>query len=315
MDEHFHESKKLSKEKMRQLIKRSDHPALLRFVLMYILFIGACICVILSWNRSWIELILSEFFLAIMCCSTFAALHETGHNTAFKNTSLNKIAALLAGVAHVYTPTMFRELHFTHHRYTHVPGMDPEISIGCKPVPTVVRNLPFYFAWLTGLPLFLFKIGMLINGAIGMPEPVRKLVYPFVRPSVRLALAAESIFILGVYGFIAYLAINYNPGFWGILIGQVVGHCVLATYVTPEHNGLPHEGDIFAKTRSMRTSKAVKLLMWNMPYHAEHHAYPAVPFHALPLVHEELKDEIINKDLRYPQFHLKVLKGEFRNAD
>ena len=25
-------------------------------------------------------------------------------------------------------------------------------------------------------------------------------------------------------------------------------------------------------------------LAWNMPYHAEHHAFPAVPFHNLPAV-------------------------------
>jgi fatty acid desaturase len=30
--------------------------------------------------------------------------------------------------------------------------------------------------------------------------------------------------------------------------------------------------------------------MWNMPFHAEHHLYVSIPFHALPHVHEQLKE-------------------------
>jgi fatty acid desaturase len=29
-----------------------------------------------------------------------------------------------------------------------------------------------------------------------------------------------------------------------------------------------------------------------MPYHAEHHAYPALPFHALPAAHDLLNDRV-----------------------
>jgi len=312
MDESFHQTQKLSKEKMRELIKRSDNPALFRFVVMYILFLGTAAWVVFSWERTWWEIILSQLSFGIICCSTFAALHETAHNTAFKTTSLNTIAAIFAGIAHMYASVMFRELHFTHHRFTHIPGKDPEISFAGKPTPSIVRNLPFYFSWLTGFPLLLFKIGMLFSGAIGMPEPLRKKLYPFVRPDVRAKLMIESLMILAIYSGVILLAIYVHAGFWGILTGQVVGHCILASYLTPEHNGLTHEGNIFEKTRSMKTNSAVKLLMWNMPYHAEHHAYPAVPFHLLLSVHSELKEEIINKDLGYPEFHLKVLGRKFK---
>lgn len=33
-----------------------------------------------------------------------------------------------------------------------------------------------------------------------------------------------------------------------------------------------------------------------MPYHAEHHAFPAVPFHALPALHEWVRARIANLD-------------------
>jgi fatty acid desaturase len=311
MDEHFHSTPKISKPRMRELIQRSNHPALDRFIAMYLLWLGAGYWAIMAWNKTWWEILLSQLAFGIMCCSTFAALHETGHNTAFKTIWLNKFAAVLAGIAHVYPSTTFRELHFTHHRYTHIPGKDPEISLGHRPVPSVITSLPFYAAWLTGIPLFGFKIGMLIMGAFGMPEFARKNLYPFVRPEMRLKIALESWLVLSVYLLVAYCALFVHHGFWAILVGQVTGHCLLASYVTAEHNGLPHEGTIFDKTRSMRTSKLVRLLMWNMPYHAEHHAYPAVPFHTLPEVHNELKEEITNGDLGYRQFHAKVLGRKF----
>jgi len=52
--------------------------------------------------------------------------------------------------------------------------------------------------------------------------------------------------------------------------------------------------------------------MWNMPYHAEHHAYPGVPFHRLPELHETIKDELKEKDDGYAEFHKTVLQGKYR---
>jgi len=312
MEEKFHQSKKLSKEKLVALMQKSDNPALIRFVFMYLLFIGACISVIISWNNSWWLFVLSQFFFGIMCCSMFACLHETAHNTAFKSKQLNQLAATLTGIAHIYPSTVFRELHFMHHRHTHVPGLDPEISIGNKPAPSVIGNLPQYFSWLSGLPLLSFKVLMLFSGAIGMPEPIRKALFPFVHQKVRLKLALESWFVLSIHLGLLMLALFANSGFWGLFTGQVIGHCILASYLTPEHNGLPHEGDILNKTRSFPTSKLVNLLMWNMPFHAEHHAYPAVPFHALPSLHKEISAELKHKDESHLDFHLKVLNGRMK---
>ncbi len=308
MEESFHKSSLLSKEKMSELIHKRDGPALMRFLILYTLLIGASVAVVYTWNRSWTELIAAQFFFGLFCCGLFACEHETVHNTAFKTMWLNKMAAFLVGIPHLYASSMFRELHFTHHRHTHEPGLDPEISIGGKPVPSVISNLPFYLSWLSGFPLLLFKTGMLINSALGMPEILRKNIYPFIDPKVRLQLMLESMVILAVHLGFLYLAIYVNTGFWGLFLGQVTGHCFLSFYTAAEHNGLPHEGNILEKTRSVKANRFVKYLMWNMPYHAEHHAYPAVPFHALPQLHSELKEEILHKDKSHAAFHLMILR-------
>ncbi len=153
---------------------------------------------------------------------------------------------------------------------------------------------------------------MIFLAAVGMPEAIRKKFYPFIRPQVRRELAVESSFILLVYAGLLILALFVHPGFWGLFTGQVVGHCLLISYLTLEHNRLPHEGDIMDRTRSINTNRLVKLLMWNMPYHAEHHAYPAIPFYALPQLHIEIKEELKHKDEGYRAFHLGVLQGRIR---
>ncbi|MBL4703358.1 MAG: fatty acid desaturase [Flavobacteriales bacterium] len=311
MQENFYRSGNLSKEKLKLLSKKSDYPAIVRFLVMYILFLAISVLLILSWNYSWWMLSLFLLGFGILGCSLFACEHETIHNTAFNAKSLNRAAAFLCGIGHWYAPSAFRDLHFTHHRYTHEIGKDPEISLGSRPMPSPITNLPSYLGWLSGFPLIIFKTFMLLSGAIGMPNFIQKQFFPFVRKEAKVRIAIESIVILLIQTSIAMAAILYHPGFWGLLIGQVVAHCFLASYLVMEHNGLPHEGNILNKTRSIKTNGMVKLLMWNMPYHAEHHAYPSIPFHQLPSLQQEIWDELVNKEESHFQFHLKVLKGKF----
>lgn len=308
MEENFYQSSQLGPQKMGKLLQKDNQPALFRFVFLYSLFLLAALGVVFTWTSSWPIFILSQLFFGSLVCSLFACQHETVHNTAFKSIQLNKRVAFITGLSYLYAPSMFRELHFTHHRHTHEPGLDPEISLGGKPIPSVVSSLPFYLTWLTGIPLFFFKLGMIVFGALGLPNIIRKNVYPFVRPEARKAIVLESMFILAVHLGLLFTALYYYPNIWGFFVGLLVGHCILASYTAPEHNGLPHEGSILDKTRSIRANKFVNFLMWNMPYHAEHHAYPAVPFHALPQLHEDIKEELKHADQAHSDFHLMIFK-------
>jgi fatty acid desaturase len=310
MEQEFYKSNKLNKEKMHQLLPKRNHPASIRFLIMFTLFLATATMVVLCWEQSWWKFALALFGFGIMGCSLFACQHESIHNTAFKSMRLNRIAAFVCGVGHLYAPTAFRELHFTHHRHTHEPGKDPEISLGAKPLPSVVATLPAYMGWISGFPLLMFKLMMLLFGALGMPEIIRKRWFPFVRNAVKNQIAFESAFTLCVHAGIAAMAILFYPGFWGLFIGQAVSHCLLASYLIMEHSGLPHKGTVLEKTRSIKTNSFINLLMWNMPYHAEHHAYPGVPFHALPKLHKEIFNELAHKEEGHIDFHLKVIQSK-----
>ena len=60
-------------------------------------------------------------------------------------------------------------------------------------------------------------------------------------------------------------------------------------------------------TRTTDTSAAVRLLTWNMPYHTAHHAYPSVPFHALPQVDALIRDRIQVRAPGYIVLHRALL--------
>lgn len=307
MQEHFYQSKLLEKDQLKKLVGRTDFPGITRFLIMAVFTVLMWIAVVVTWDASWPFFVLAQFGFAVAGCSNFACIHETGHNTAFKSNGWNKFACYFAGFAHYYPPTFFREFHFSHHRYTHIPGKDPEISFAGKPIPSIITTLPSYIAWITGIPILMFKVLASILGTLGMPEPLRKVLYPYIRPKVRLQLTIDSFLVVLFYSGVIYLALFWNPGFWGIILGQFVSHSLLGSYLAPEHNGLPHEGDILNRTRSMNTFPLIRTIMWNMPYHAEHHAYPGVPFHRLPDLHEAIQGELVHKEEGYGQFHKSVI--------
>ncbi len=49
---------------------------------------------------------------------------------------------------------------------------------------------------------------------------------------------------------------------------------------------------MFENTRTTFTTSVVRFLAWNMPYHVEHHVFPAVPFHRLPDLHRLIREDL-----------------------
>ena len=62
-------------------------------------------------------------------------------------------------------------------------------------------------------------------------------------------------------------------------------------------------------SRTTRSLAPIRRLAWNMPYHAEHHACPALPFHALPAAHRLLQARIAVQAPGYVAVHREILGG------
>ena len=80
----------------------------------------------------------------------------------------------------------------------------------------------------------------------------------------------------------------------------------LGVLVIIEHTGLPNEGSILARTRTMQTWPFFSWWLWNMNFHAEHHAWPAVPWYGLPALHREVAEHLDATERGYARLQFNV---------
>ncbi len=57
-------------------------------------------------------------------------------------------------------------------------------------------------------------------------------------------------------------------------------------------------------TRTTLTNGLMRLLMWNMPFHTEHHLYPPIPFHRLPDAHAAMRERLGVLQQGYARWHV-----------
>ena len=81
-----------------------------------------------------------------------------------------------------------------------------------------------------------------------------------------------------------------------------------------EHVGCDESPDLPHNTRTTLTNRFVNAIAWQMPYHAEHHLFPNVPFHALPAVHALIGDRVVVEPRGYLAGQRQIIRG-LRDAD
>jgi len=257
-----------AKDKAR-LNARSDARGL-RHLMMY--------CAVLGVMGSWIffALPLWQIMLiphGILISFLFTLQHECTHNTPFKTLWLNSIMGHLIAFLLFQPFLWFRYFHLAHHKYTNIPGKDPELDGHEKPSSwgAFVRHLSTVDYWWA-------KVTTLIGNSVG------PLTASYIPPRKRRALRAEAVLLIVAYGVV--FAMGPTALLWLWIVPLILGFPVLRLYLLAEHGRCPEVEDMFLNTRTTLTTRVVRFLAWNMPYHAEHHAMPSVPFHKLPVLHD-----------------------------
>ena len=91
----------------------------------------------------------------------------------------------------------------------------------------------------------------------------------------------------------AAIGFGYNGVLIYWFIPVVLAQPFLRALLVAEHTGCSQDQNGLSNTRTTAASFPIRLLMWNMPFHAEHHLYPAVPFHHLPALHGQVRDRLL----------------------
>ena len=212
----------------------------------------------------------------------FAPLHETIHRTAFASRTANEAVASVLGALILLPHEYFRAFHFEHHRFTQDPARDPELAV---PKPATFGQ------WLwaaSGLPYWIGQARLVLGQALGRtPQAFYK------SDAQRGAVVREARLLLGLYGGVLALSLATGSLAAALLwiVPALLGQPALRLYLMAEHTLCPLiPGEMWINSRTTKSIWPIRLLAWNMPYHGAHHAYPGVPFHALPRLDRLVSD-------------------------
>ena len=292
----------LTRKELKQLMRRSDKPGLLRLFIWFTLmtFTGSLIWLA---DSNWWLLVPAMTLHGIVLVHHFSLQHECTHFTAFKTRWLNDLVGHYCGLVIMLPPMFFRYEHCDHHTWTQLEGKDPELI----PLPMSLRE---YLLYLSSWPYWRAKFAELFRHAAGRITQDEK---KFVPKSERPRLFAEARWMLAFYVCIVTIMLIWSwwAPLWYWFIPVALGEPFMRAIRMTEHVGRPNIDDMGTNTRSNRCSALTSFLCWNMNYHAEHHYAASVPFHALPKLQAKLAGRIYVEPRGYWGAHLDILAQIF----
>ena len=215
----------------------------------------------------------------ILIVFLFTLQHECTHRTPFASDRLCDAAGHAIGVVILNPFLWFRPFHLAHHRYTNRPG-DPELD------GPALETRAQWLWHVSGIPYWRAQIALLIRLACGRETP------SWLPAAMRGRAEREARVLLAIHA-VALLTLTWSPlVLWLWIVPCLLGQPALRLYLLAEHGDCPKVADVLENTRTTFTTRAVRALAWNMPYHAEHHLAPQVPFHRLPALHALIRDRL-----------------------
>jgi fatty acid desaturase len=235
----------------------------------------------------WVVLL--PYGIALMFLFTLA--HECTHSTPFAHPWLSDVVGHAVSLPLMLPFTWFRYFHLAHHKFTNDPVRDPELEGGPRPT-----TWPDYLRYLSGWSLWSGNFQLLCRHARG------KITAPYLPQRRHGAVILEARVLLGLYALILLSLFFTSAAFWLLILPAAIGQPFLRLYLLAEHGHCPPVANMLENTRTTLTNRVVRFFAWNMPYHAEHHAMPMVPFHALPELHAEVQDHLKSVSNSYTEF-------------
>lgn len=284
--------KPLSSASLRALSAKSNFAGVVRAASHYgmIAIVGALIWLVssrdgLPWALPLIAL--QGYFVAFL----FMVMHETAHKTAFRSRAANIVVGNLSACAIGLPYEYYCLFHWDHHRYTQDPDKDPELILGQKPASDTQLAIAY-----TGLLQVLTRLRLMVRHAL-----TGKVTVPWIPENKRAMIVREARLYLAIYLalLVGSLLLHSAILLWVWIVPMLAGQLILRPYLYAEHTGCERTRSAFENTRTTMTGRIMKWFAWNMPYHVEHHAYPTVPFHALPKLNAIVDGHIMFRGRNY----------------
>ena len=249
--------------------------------------IAVCTALILQGVPFWWALLPVQ---GVLLTFLFTLEHEATHRTPFVQDWLNDAVGRLCGLVLVLPFLWFRYFHLAHHRWTNQPGNDPELA---SPKPETRRQWLWH---VTGLPYWASALRVMARLTLGRERQ------PWLPATARPRVVQEARGMAVLYLMALVTLAQSDVLLWVWIVPMLLGQPFLRVYLLAEHGDCPFVANMLENSRTTFTNRLVRFVAWNMPYHAEHHACPTVPFYQLPALHGAIRDALKTTSPGYVAF-------------
>ncbi|MEZ5535446.1 MAG: fatty acid desaturase family protein [Thiolinea sp.] len=274
----------IPRKRMKELMQRSDGPATRDTLIWLGLLIVSGGLGVAFWG-SWLAVPFFLIYGLLYGSGADSRWHECSHGTAFKTLWKNEAVYQLACFMMMRNPVAWKWSHSRHHTDTIIVGRDYEI-ITTRP-PEIGKLILNLFGILD-VPQAFARMFLHARGKLDPQEQdfIPESEQPKVATSARIWLVIYALVIIAaiMMGSILPLMLIGLPrmyGAWHHLVCGLIQHIGLAEDV------LDHR----LNCRTCYMNPFSRFIYWNMNYHLEHHMFPMVPYHRLPELHEEMKND------------------------
>jgi fatty acid desaturase len=270
---------------MKELMKRSDGPAIRDTMIWFALLFGTAAGGIYFWG-TWACIPFFVVYGVVYGSSCDSRWHECGHGTAFRTLWMNEAIYQIGSFMVIRNPVTWRWSHARHHTDTYIVGRDAEI-VWMRPPKTLIAALGLFdfFGSFNSLKT-------LMQNAVGKLSPDEKNFIP-ENEWPKTVFAARVHVTIYLTALVVALAMQSWLPLMLIGLPRVYGswHMVMCGHL--QHAGLADNVlDHRLNSRTVYMNPFSRYIYWNMNYHVEHHMFPMVPYHALPRLHQLIKNDL-----------------------
>lgn len=256
---------------------------------------------IFGGQAGWLDyaaLVVTEAVLIFLYFCLGLLLHEGAHGHICRNKRLNWFISVLSATPIQIVPSLFRELHWLHHKNPNTPH-DYELIPETRLDLTGRRryNAMLRLMILGGLERGRVQERLIVDKAIPLKESVRqKSKWEFVYLKVvMLGGSAAWIYYLGFWSWLIGYTIPALAGTWMLVWLQFIEHFGLEPGRKPEGSR-----DVLPRNAWQRF---VYWMMYNINYHGLHHANAYIPGYKLPEAHEDWSRKLTESNTPPPSTH------------
>ena len=304
MDEQFETRPLIDRDTLHSLQRRRGVVSALKLAVHLGVIVLLTAVLATGWLPIWVSLVVVVALAGAMA-TAFAPFHEATHRSLFTSRRANLITTWITGTLFQLPPTTYRVFHFEHHRHTQNPERDPELMGDADAWSSWPRSKT---GWIKLIPVHLLwlKFNTMFRLAF-LPESQWLGFGVWTSAEERRACTPESRIVLLFWALVVVAALAGVTGAAWFLAASLLSNTFIGIWLTTEHRGLPYEGTIMARTRTTESNAFVRWWLWNANYHAEHHAWPGIPWHGLPSTHELVRDHLEHHVKGYAPVHVNVL--------